>query len=625
MENDAGDAYPHDATAGVAGHEHEGPNYDMQMVRHIEEEEDADRGDLVGMGVFKPTSGNATKRLRVRQETRGTTKTTTTKAGKVAEAVIKQLASQELQGEKEKMEGWKAIVMQEVARELQGIRRVQEEAIEAQRQSFQAELERLEKTWDEKSRLLKDEIKLLKISKQYSAPKSLESALEKELAQSDHSNRHRLNSERPGEGPDCRPNSRSLAASNASTIPSSSKVISGIKSIKPAPKTYAQIAASNTTQSVSEKTWTEVRHSSKKGKNNAPTPGKTEPEKRRIIFRRDVTTPQKSEADLMLVLNEALQRVNLPAYIRFSKLGYSQSGAISGLLTEKSNAEELLRDHSTMLIRAAKSIDGGVIGIETLERWHRLKVHGMPLMRYLGEGKMELLCREIESSTGIKLKTLPRWLISEARLEERLETGNGKGSAIVITVGNEAEASKLCSKGLRFGGAPKVVEKYWEAGPGSVCMTCSGIGHDRLGGCKERPEQCVICAGAHKTENHRCGVTGCAAKKGKICIHVVPKCANCGGNHQATAYRCPARQKAQALAWKNKGKKAQEESTCMADERPEDKETSAESQRDREVTPKPVDMELDTPTDWAASPGQSSDFSSIEDDVPENNKDLWSC
>ena len=144
VENDAGDAYPHDATA-TAGHEHEEPNYSMQMVRHIEEEKDADRGDLVDMGVLKPTSGNATKRLRTRQEMRGTTRTITTRAGKSAEAVIKQLASQELQGEKEKMEGWKAIVMQEVARELQDIRRAQEEAIEAQRQGFQTELERLEK------------------------------------------------------------------------------------------------------------------------------------------------------------------------------------------------------------------------------------------------------------------------------------------------------------------------------------------------------------------------------------------------------------------------------------------------------------------------------------------------
>ena len=88
-------------------------------------------------------------------------------------------------------------------------------------------------------------------------------------------------------------------------------------------------------------------------------------------------------------------------------------------------------------------MDERVVGVEALERWHRLKVHEMPLMRYLGEGKMGLLCREIKSSTEIKLKTLPRWLISEVRLEERLEAGNGRGSAIVITVGNEAEASQL--------------------------------------------------------------------------------------------------------------------------------------------------------------------------------------
>ena len=92
----------------------------------------------------------------------------------------------------------------------------------------------------------------------------------------------------------------------------------------------------------------------------------------------------------MLLLNE---RVNLPAYVRFSKVGYSQSGAISGLLTEKSNAEDLIRDYLTILIRAAKSVDERVIEVEALERWYRLK----PLTCYLGEGKMELHYREIES------------------------------------------------------------------------------------------------------------------------------------------------------------------------------------------------------------------------------------
>ena len=367
-------------------------------------------------------------------------------------------------------------------------------------------------------------------------------------------------------------------------VPPNTRSTEGSKSTGPIHKSYAQIAASSSTKSAVENTWIEVTGKNRKRKNTIPNPPKLEPERRRVIFWREPTSPEKSEADLMLVLNESLQKAGIPAYTRFSRVGYSQSGAISALLTEKSNAENLVRDHSNMLIRAAKSVDEKVIDIEALERWQRLKVHGMSLARYLGEGKMELLCREIESSTGIQLKTLPRWLISETRLVERLESGSGRGSAIVITVGNSAEASKLCSKGLRFGGALKVVEKYWEAGPNLVCMSCAGVGHDRLGECGDRAIQCVICAGAHKAENHRCGVTGCIVKMGKICTHVTPKCANCGGSHQATAFKCPARLKAQAEAWREKAKKSQ-----AKDKQPA---TYADSEEEPEVGSNK--MELDT-------------------------------
>ena len=87
------------------------------MVRHIEEEEDADRSHLIDMGVFKPTSGNATKRLRMRQETREATRTT-----KTAEATPKQIATQEFQAEKGKMEIWEQVIMQEVGHHLQTIK-----------------------------------------------------------------------------------------------------------------------------------------------------------------------------------------------------------------------------------------------------------------------------------------------------------------------------------------------------------------------------------------------------------------------------------------------------------------------------------------------------------------------
>ncbi len=227
---------------------------------------------------------------------------------------------------------------------------------------------------------------------------------------------------------------------------------------------------------------------------------------------------------------------------------------------------------------------------------------------------MELLSREIESSTGIKLKTTPRWLINEARLEERLESGSGRGSAIVITVGNSTEASQLCSKGLRFGGTLKVVEKYWEAGPCSICMSCAGIGHDRLGKCGNRGVQCVICAGAHKVESHKCGVIGCTAKMGKICTHIIPKCANCGGNHQATAFKCPAKLRAQTEAWKKKMEKAQDDQLSVTNDSANEEPASGE-----------IDMEIDTEViNSAKSPGaQSSCLSSIDDDSSEEAQNKW--
>jgi len=116
VENDAPDtpdAYnAYDAPAGTTkGH------HDLQMVRHVEEEEEADRNQLIDMGVFKPTSGNAAKRLRMRQETREGTRN-----GKTVEATLQQIASQEFQAEKGKMQIWKQMIMREVAHELQAIK-----------------------------------------------------------------------------------------------------------------------------------------------------------------------------------------------------------------------------------------------------------------------------------------------------------------------------------------------------------------------------------------------------------------------------------------------------------------------------------------------------------------------
>lgn len=117
-----------DETAAIAEEqEHEALHQNLQITITRQWELEAERNQSVNPGIAKATSGNAAKRLKVRQKTLATTR-----AGKSAEAAIKQIATQELQAEKGRMQKWKQIVMQEVERELQAIRQAYEEAIEAQ-------------------------------------------------------------------------------------------------------------------------------------------------------------------------------------------------------------------------------------------------------------------------------------------------------------------------------------------------------------------------------------------------------------------------------------------------------------------------------------------------------------
>lgn len=66
----------------------------------------------------------------------------------------------------------------------------------------------------------------------------------------------------------------------------------------------------------------------------------------------------------------------------------------------------------------------------------------------------------MESSIGIKLKTVPRSLIHQSKLREKQKFGNNGGSAIVTTVVNHSEALYLYAKSLRFEKGLKVVEKF---------------------------------------------------------------------------------------------------------------------------------------------------------------------
>ena len=77
-------------------------------------------------------------------------------------------------------------------------------------------------------------------------------------------------------------------------------------------------------------------------------------------------------------------------------MSYSKRGAISVFLSERSNAEELITRHRDRLIKAIRTVDAMVTGVEIVTKWHKVKLAGIPLDRYLHKKGMELLKREID-------------------------------------------------------------------------------------------------------------------------------------------------------------------------------------------------------------------------------------
>lgn len=70
--------------------------------------------------------------------------------------------------------------------------------------------------------------------------------------------------------------------------------------------------------------------------------------------------------------------------------------------------------------------------------------------------------------------------------------------------------------------------------------------------CGDRVVKCAICVRGPKVENHKCGITGCITNLGWIWTYITSKFANCGENHQPTAFRCPIILKAEIKAWKKR-------------------------------------------------------------------------
>jgi hypothetical protein len=124
------------------------------------------------------------------------------------------------------------------------------------------------------------------------------------------------------------------------------------------------------------------------------------------------------------------------------------------------------------LIAAICQADPVVVSIKLSKQWYQVKVHGVPLRRYLTLG-LGLAQEEIELSTNYRLKRDPTWLWDPKELREE----DKKGSTMVVTVSSLEEARMMLINRLYFRGHRFSIEYFWQLGADSICPRCYGIGY----------------------------------------------------------------------------------------------------------------------------------------------------
>ena len=150
--------------------------------------------------------------------------------------------------------------------------------------------------------------------------------------------------------------------------------------------TFADMARAKTAD---EETWIKVQHRTKARplvQQLAPKKA-TEPSERRVIFTRDTfLSGQADMSDLLLAINLAIKKAGLPDHVRFFRMSYTTTGAISGLLGDRATAGMLCPAYNTLLINTARALDPAIIGVQKAEQWHKLRIHKVSLKRYLAGG-----------------------------------------------------------------------------------------------------------------------------------------------------------------------------------------------------------------------------------------------
>jgi hypothetical protein len=92
-----------------------------------------------------------------------------------------------------------------------------------------------------------------------------------------------------------------------------------------------------------------------------------------------------------------------------------------------------------------------VIDIEENASWERLKIHAVPLVRYMGSCKEALQKMQEESEVkneGMAIPTEVQWLVNPRTIRESRQTGEIAASLVVFVAKGSQVARSLIEKGI---------------------------------------------------------------------------------------------------------------------------------------------------------------------------------
>lgn len=230
--------------------------------------------------------------------------------------------------------------------------------------------------------------------------------------------------------------------------------------------------------------------------------------------------PGFSPLALRNAFNKAFQEKGIKEPV-VSTVTRSFIGHVVVTTTPKFNADYLLEKQSIWagiipFVRAQKPQD-----------WYKVTAHGIPTSDFNSEEGMALILDEISTfNKGYTTIGTPYWLTSAERRR------NQRAGSIVVSFTTQEQADRAIKNGLNIAGISVSVRKYHPTSSTTQCTKCGDFGH-LYNFCKKKMYKCLLCGDSHATEQHHCSICN---TKGKRCMHLVPSCINCKGNHTSTEH-----------------------------------------------------------------------------------------